>query len=384
MSMEQLTKLEQQTAPTLGSCPMMGTANTMSCVAEVLGMTVPNSGTTHAVFAEKTRQAKASGVLIMDLVRENIRPRDIMTQDALNNAVTACMAYGGSSNALLHLPALAQALGLKVTPDDFERISSSTPHLVDVVPSGQYTLFDFYNAGGIPALLKTLGDKYIKLDARTVSGKTWREIVKDYENSNTEVITALEKPLHSQGSLAILKGNLGPEGAVVKQSGVDPKMFVHKGPAKCFNREEEAVEAIYASKINHGDVIVIRYEGPKGGPGMREMLTATGALMGMGFGSTTAIVTDGRFSGATRGPCIGHVAPEARVGGPIALIRDGDIISFDINKRILTLEVSEAELAERKKSWVPIPTKVNSKYLARYSALVGSVWSGAVLQTPKD
>ncbi|MDR1660579.1 MAG: dihydroxy-acid dehydratase [Desulfovibrio sp.] len=380
----QLTSMEQKASATLGSCPMMGTANTMSCVAEALGMTVPNSGTTHAVFSEKNRQAKMSGMLVMDLVRKNIRPRDIMTQDSLNNAVTACMAYGGSSNAMLHMPAIAAELDLKISPDDFERISSNTPHLVDVVPSGKYTLYDFDKAGGIPVLLKTLGDKYIKLDAMTVCGKTWREIVKDCENYDTRVITTLENPLHPQGSLAILKGNLAPEGAIVKQSGVDPKMFVHRGPARCFDREEEVVDAIYAKKINHGDVIVIRYEGPKGGPGMREMLGATGVLMGMGFGSTTAIVTDGRFSGATRGPCIGHVAPEARAGGPIALIRDGDMISFDIPKRTLTLEVSDEELAERKKSWKPAPAKVSSKYLSRYSALVGSVWDGARLMTPEE
>ncbi|MDR2573722.1 MAG: dihydroxy-acid dehydratase [Desulfovibrio sp.] len=384
ISEKEFTKMEQSTSATLGSCPMMGTANTMSLVAEALGMTVPNSGTTHAVFAEKNRQAKASGMLIMDMVRNNVCPRDIMTQDALNNAVTACMAYGGSSNAMLHLPAIASELELKITADDFERISRNTPHLVDVVPSGKYSLYDFDKAGGMPALIKTLGDKYIKMDVKTVIGKTWREIVEDYDNGNTEVITTLDKPLHHEGSLAILKGNLAPEGCVVKQSGVDPKMFVHRGPARCFNREEDVIDAIYDKKINHGDVIIIRYEGPKGGPGMREMLNATGTLMGNGFGSTTAIVTDGRFSGATRGPCIGHVAPEAKVGGPIALVQDGDMISFDIPKRTITLGVSEEELAKRRKTWKPEPTKVKSKYLSRYSALVDSVWNGAVLKLPEE
>jgi dihydroxy-acid dehydratase len=243
-------------------------------------------------------------------------------------------------------------------------------------------MIDFDMAGGIPTVMKELGEKYLNLDAKTVNGKTWREILPEYANYNTDVITTVDNPLHPEGSLAILKGNLAPEGAVVKQSAVVPKMRQHTGPARVFDIEEDAVQAICNGKINPGDVLVIRYEGPKGGPGMREMLTATGSLVGFGYSENTAIVTDGRFSGATRGPCIGHVAPEAAEGGPIGLVRDGDLISIDIPKRSLTLHVTEEELAARKKSWKPIPPKVDSKYLRRYSAQVNSVWKGAVLKEP--
>ncbi|NLY51017.1 MAG: dihydroxy-acid dehydratase, partial [Firmicutes bacterium] len=295
-------------------------------------------------------------------------------------AVTAAMALGGSTNSLLHIPAVAHEFGIELTGQDFEEISSRTPHLVNVKPSGKYTLFDFDLAGGVPVLLKELGDKYLRLDVATVNGKTWREMLPVYQNRNTDVITPLARPLHEQGSLAILKGSLAPEGAAVKQSAVVPAMQVHTGPARVFNSQEEAVEAMLAGKIKKGDVIVIRYEGPKGGPGMRELLSCTSVLMGLGLGDSTALVTDGRFSGATRGPCVGHVAPEAAAGGPIALVQEGDSITIDIPGRSLTLNVSEQELERRRRSWQPIPTKVDSKYLKRYSQLVDSVWRGAVLK----
>jgi dihydroxy-acid dehydratase len=380
MTPEEFKEMEENICPSAGSCAMMGTANTMSCVAEALGLTVPGCATTHAVYSRKLRQAKKSGMLVVELVKKGIRPRDIVTRSSFANALTVAMALGGSTNTLLHIPAVAHEFGYTVTADDFEETSRRTPHLVNVKPSGKYTLFDFDLAGGVPALMKELGEKYLDLDARTVSGKTWREILPGFRNRDERVITPLSQPLHEQGSLAILKGNLAPEGAAVKQSAVSPTMLVHTGPARVFNSQEEAVAAMFAGKINRGDVIVIRYEGPKGGPGMREMLAATSVLMGLGLGDSTALVTDGRFSGATRGPCVGHVAPEAAAGGPIALVEEGDLITIDIPGRALTIHVSDEELAERRRRWSPLPPKVESKYLRRYSHLVDSVWRGAVLR----
>jgi dihydroxy-acid dehydratase len=377
---EEFKEMEDSICPTAGSCSMMGTANTMSCMAEVLGLTVPGCSTTHAVYSRKLREAKESGMLVVELVEKGIKPRDIVTADSFVNAVTVAMALGGSTNSLLHLPAVAYEFGLNVTPEMFEATSQKTPHLVNVKPSGKYVLFDFDLAGGIPALMKELGDKYLKLDVQTVNGKTWRENCQKAINKNPEVITTLDKPLHEQGSLAILKGNLAPEGAVVKQSAVVAKMQVHTGPARVYNSQEEAVEAMFAGEIKPGDVVVICYEGPKGGPGMRELLAATSVLMGLGLGDSTALITDGRFSGATRGPCVGHIAPEAAAGGPIGLVKDGDMITIDIPNRSLTLDVSEAELAKRRENWKAIPTKVDSKYLKRYSLLVDSVWNGAILK----
>lgn len=382
ITQKEYTEMEKSVCATLGSCPMMGTANTVSCLMEVLGLTVPGCGSAHAGFAKKNRQAKESGALVVDLVNKNILPSDIVTKASLQNAVVASMAMGGSSNALLHLPAIASEFGMTITADEFEAISRNTPHLVNVKPSGTYSMIDFDMAGGVPTVMKELGEKYLNLDVKTVNGQTWREILPEYSNYNTDVIRPTDNPMHKEGSLAILKGNLAPEGAVVKQTAVVPKMHQHTGPARIFNIEEDVVQAIYDGKISHGDVIVIRYEGPKGGPGMREMLTATGTLVGFGYGETTAIVTDGRFSGATKGPCIGHVSPEAAVGGPIGLVQDGDQITIDIPKRSLTLHVSEEELTERRKSWQPHPCKVDSKYLRRYSACVESVWKGAVLRDP--
>jgi dihydroxy-acid dehydratase len=381
---KELNEMEECVCPTVGSCSMMGTANTMSCIAEVLGLTVTGCSTTHAVYSRKLREAKMSGILVVNLVKKNIKPRDIVNQDVMNNAVVVDMAIGGSTNSTLHLPAIAGEFGLKIEADDFEEISKKTPHLVNVKPSGKYSLIDFDLAGGIPAVMKELGEKHLNLDVQTVTGKSWREILPDYDIQDTNVITTLLSPLHHQGSLAILKGNLAPDGAVVKQSAVVSDMKTHTGPAKVFNSQEEAIAAMLDNKITKGDVIVIRYEGPKGGPGMREMLAATTILIGLGLGDSTAIVTDGRFSGGTRGPCIGHISPEAAAGGPIAFVKDGDMITIDIPNRSITIDVPTEELKLRKENWNPIPVKTNSKYLRRYSNLVGSVWKGAVLKDSLD
>lgn len=380
MTLEELKEMEAVACPTVGSCAMMGTANTMCCVVEALGLTVPGCSTTHAVYSRKIREAKQSGMLAVDLVDRGIRPRDIVTDESFSNAMTVAMAIGGSTNSVLHIPAIAQEFGLTVSPDEFETISRRTPHLANIKPSGEYSMFDFDQAGGIPVVMKELGQRHLYLDVQTVNGITWREIVSGYCNRDTRVITTLEQPFKKEGSLAILRGNLAPEGAVVKQSAVVQKMLVYTGPARVFNCQEEVVDAICAGKINKGDVIVIGYEGPKGGPGMRELLAATSVLMGAGLGDSTALITDGRFSGATRGPCIGHVSPEAASGGAIGLVEDGDMITIDIPNRSLTLHVSAGELERRRANWTPIPPKVESKYLRRYSRLVDSVWRGAVLK----
>ncbi len=377
---EEFKEMEDNICPSAGSCSMMGTANTMSCMAEVLGLTVPGCSTTHAVYSRKLREAKQSGVLVVDLLKKGIKPRDIVTADSFANAITVDMAIGGSTNTMLHLPAIANEFGLTITADDFEKTSKRTPHLVDVKPSGQCSLFDFDLAGGIPAVMKELGEQHLNLDAMTVNGKTWRSILANRQNRDNRIVRTLTNPLRKQGSLAILKGNLAPQGAVVKQSAVVEAMRVHTGPARVFDSQEEAIQAMFAGQINKGDVIVIRYEGPKGGPGMRELLAATSVLMGLGLGDSTALVTDGRFSGATRGPCIGHVAPEAATGGPIAFVRDGDLITIDIPNRSLMLDVSDEELEKRKQNLQAVPPKVDSKYLRRYSHLVDSVWRGAVLK----
>ncbi|MEI6387400.1 MAG: dihydroxy-acid dehydratase [Spirochaetota bacterium] len=379
MTQEEFNEMEDCVCPTSGSCSMMGTANTMSCFAEALGLTVPGCSTTHAVFSKKLREAKESGMAAVELVKAGTKPSDIVTKASFENAMVVNMAIGGSTNSLIHIPAIAGEFGFEVTPADFERISRATPHLVGVKPSGKLSLWEFDQAGGVPAVMKELGPLRLDLSARTISGKSWDEIIRTKRNKNPEHVRPLSNPVHAEGSLAILSGSLAPEGAAVKQTAVVPAMLKHTGPARVFDSQEDATEAMYAGTINKGDVIVIRYEGPKGGPGMREMLVATTALMGLGLGDSTALVTDGRFSGGTRGPCIGHVAPEAAEGGPIALVRDGDRISIDIPGRALTLHVDEAELAIRKLAWKPIPPKVNSKYMNRYRKLVGSVWKGAIL-----
>jgi dihydroxy-acid dehydratase len=379
MTQEEFDEMEDCVCPTSGSCSMMGTANTMSCFAESLGLTIPGCSTTHAVFSKKLREAKESGMAAVELVKAGTKPSDIVTKASFENAMVVNMAIGGSTNSLIHIPAIAGEFGFEVTAADFERVSRATPHLVGVKPSGKLSLWEFDQAGGVPAVMKELGPERLDLSARTIIGKSWGEIIRTKRNKNPGHVRPLSNPVHAEGSLAILTGSLAPEGAAVKQTAVVPAMLKHTGPARVFDSQEDATDAMYAGTINKGDVIVIRYEGPKGGPGMREMLVATTALMGLGLGDSTALVTDGRFSGGTRGPCIGHVAPEAAEGGPIALVHDGDRISIDIPGRALTLHVDEAELATRKLAWKPIPPKVNSKYMNRYRKLVGSVWKGAIL-----
>jgi len=314
------------------------------------------------------------------MVKENVRPSDLITPETLANALRVFLAIGGSSNLLLHMPAIAHERGISLNADDIEEISKKTPHLCDIKPSGKYVLKDMDEAGGVPVVMKELGEELLSLDVPTVAGKTWREILPKVKNKNPQIIRTKDNPVYPYGSLAILKGNLAPEGAVIKQTAVAPGMKQHTGPARVFESQEDVVEAILAGKVNHGDVLVIRYEGPKGGPGMREMLAATSVLMGMGYGETTALVTDGRFSGATRGPCVGHVGPEAALGGPIAILQDGDLITIDIPSRMLDVALSQEEIAERFKGWQPLPPKVKSSYLARYSLLVDAVYRGAVLK----
>lgn len=383
MTEEEFKEMEDSICPTFGSCSMMGTANTMSCVAEALGLTLPGCATTHAVYSKKLREAKLSGLQIMKLVEMGIKPSNIVTQRSFENAMRVVVAVGGSSNALLHIPAIAHEMGMKITPDDFEKISRTTPHLVNAKPSGPYTLKDLDDAGGIPAVMKELSP-LLHLDEKNVLLSTIREVISKAQNRNKEVIRSLDNPVHKEGSLAILKGNLAPGGAVVKQTAVSSSMRVHTGPARVFESCEDAVKAILEGRIKKGDVVVIRYEGPRGGPGMREMLSATAALVGMGLGDSTALVTDGRFSGSTRGPCVGHVSPEAASGGPIAIVRDGDLITIDIDKRNIELHLSPHEIEERFRNWKPPLPKVTKGYLALYAQLVSSADEGAILKRPKS
>ncbi|HBT20591.1 MAG TPA: dihydroxy-acid dehydratase [Peptococcaceae bacterium] len=381
LSEKELKEMEGAACPGCGSCAGMFTANTMNCLTEALGMALPGNGTVPAVDAARIRLAKETGRRIMDLLNRQIKPRDIMTEDAFYNAVAVDMALGGSTNTVLHLPAVAKEAGVELSLDLFDNISRSTPNLCKLSPAGDYYIQDLNEAGGIPSVMwELLSHGMLKGDAVTVTGKTLRENVENCEPLNKEIIRSVENPYSSDGGLAILKGNLAPEGAVVKKAAVDLSMMVHKGPARVFESEEEAVEAITSGKIKEGDVIVIRGEGPKGGPGMREMLTPTAAVVGMGLDSSVALITDGRFSGATRGASIGHVSPEAAEGGPIALIKEGDIISIDIPGRKLELLVDQEELEERRKNWVPQEPKIKTGYLARYARMVTSASTGAVLQ----
>ncbi|MCS7232814.1 MAG: dihydroxy-acid dehydratase [Synergistetes bacterium] len=382
MTEEEFREMEECICPTFGSCSMMGTANTMSCVAEALGLTLPGCATTHAVYSKKLREAKLSGIQVMKLIESGIKPSDIVTQNSFENAMRVVVAVGGSSNSLLHIPAIARERGFRITPDDFDKISKTTPHLVNTKPSGPYTLKDLDDAGGIPAIMRELSP-LLHLDERNVTLSTLREVLEKAQNRNKEVIRSLDNPVHKEGSLVILKGNLAPNGAVVKQTAVSPSMRVHTGPARVFESCEDAVQAILGGKIKRGDVIVIRYEGPRGGPGMREMLSATAALVGMGLGDSTALVTDGRFSGSTRGPCVGHVSPEAASGGPIAIVQDGDLITIDIDRRRLDLNLSPEEIKRRLESWKPPAPKITKGYLALYSQLVTSADEGAVIRVSK-
>jgi dihydroxy-acid dehydratase len=369
-------KLSDCVCPGAGSCQGMYTANTMGCMAEALGMSLPGSATVPAVEARRLRLAKQSGAQLMKLIETNVRPHNIMTYDAFENAVRADMALGGSTNTVLHLPAIASQLGIELPLDLFDHTSRDTPHLCDMDPSGPYTVQDLDRAGGIPGMLKELGDS-IHLDALTVTGKTLGENLKEVSVSNSDVIRPKNNPVHNEGGIAILKGTLAPQGAVVKQSAVDPTMLKFEGPARVFDREEDAFKTIMSQKITAGDIIVIRYEGPRGGPGMKEMLWPTAALMGTGLGNEVALVTDGRFSGATRGPCIGHVTPEAMDGGPIALVSDGDIVSIDIPNRTIDLQISKEDIQKRFEQWKPPSPKVTKGILATYSRTVKPTSSGA-------
>ncbi len=369
ISEEELKKLEDVACPSCGSCSGMYTANTMACLAEALGISLPGCGTALAVSALKLRIARESGEIIMDLLKKDLKPSDIMTPKAFENAIMVDMALGGSTNAVLHLSAIANEMGVSLPLSLFDEISRRVPHLCNMSPSGPYALEDLDAAGGIPALMKELSS-LLHLDAVTVTGKTVEKNIEKAKVTNAKVIRPLSNPVHKEGGIAILRGNLAPKGAVIKTAAVSPKMLIHKGPAKVFNSEEEAMKAIVNQKIKPGNVVVIRYEGPKGGPGMREMLSPTATISGMGLSDSVALVTDGRFSGATRGPCIGHVSPEAAEGGPIAILKDGDTIEINIPKRILRVELREEELEKRLKSWKPKPPRTKRGYLAKYSSLL--------------
>ncbi|MFB3905750.1 MAG: dihydroxy-acid dehydratase [Acidobacteriota bacterium] len=377
---EEALELECSVCPGPGSCAMNGTANTMSCVAEILGLSLPGCATAHAVTASKKRIAKQSGRVAVRLVEQDRKPSSFLGPESFENALKLTAAIGGSSNATIHIPAIAAERGLKMTLDNVERASRHTPHICSLKSSGPHTFWDLDQAGGVPALIKELLPLLAR-DAQTCSGLSLAEIAQKAVNRNPEVIHSIGNPIHPQGSFAILKGNLAPLGSIVKQTGVAPSMMEHTGPARVFDSEKEAEAAIYEGRINAGDVIVIRYEGPKGAPGMPEMYSATTALMGVGLGSASALVTDGRFSGATRGPCIGHISPEAAAGGPIAYVREGDPIRIDIPGRRVEVLVPEEELEARRRT-TPLkqPAQVTSRVLRRYVKGVGDVASGAVLE----
>jgi dihydroxy-acid dehydratase len=377
---EEALEFENNSCPTCGSCSGMYTANSMNCLTEALGMGLPLNGTIPAVFAERVRLAKEAGKQIMYLLENDIKPRDILTEAAFKNALTLDMALGCSTNSMLHLPAIASEVGIKINIDDANQISEKTPNLCKLAPAGPHHVEDLHAAGGIPAVMKELSKlNLINLDLLTVTGKTVGENVSGAKNKNAGVIRDATAPYSATGGIAVLKGNLAQNGCVVKRSAVDPSMLAHSGPAKVFDSEEEVSAAIMDRKINPGDVVVIRYEGPKGGPGMREMLTPTSTLAGMGLDKDVALITDGRFSGATRGACIGHVSPEAYAGGNIALVKDGDIINIDINNYSINLEVSDEELTARRKT-LEIKKTPLSGYLARYRKLVSSAEEGAILE----
>lgn len=378
---EDVKEYERKTCPTCGSCSGMYTANSMNCLTEVLGMGLKGNGTIPAVYSERIKLAKHAGMQVMEMYRRNIRPRDIMTKEAFMNAMTMDMALGCSTNSMLHLPAVAHEAGVDLNVDIANEISARTPNLCHLAPAGPTYMEDLNEAGGIYAVMNEISKKgLLNLDCMTVTGKTVGENIKNCPNLNPEVIRPVENPYSQTGGIAILKGNLAPDSAVVKRSAVAPEMLKHEGPARVFDCEEDAIAAIKGGKIVAGDVVVIRYEGPKGGPGMREMLNPTSAIAGMGLGSTVALITDGRFSGASRGASIGHASPEAAVGGPIALVEEGDRISIDIDNHSLNVLVSDEELEARRAKWQPREPKVTSGYLARYASLVTSADKGAILQ----
>ena len=385
MSDEELKEFEAKTCPTCGSCSGMYTANSMNCLTEVLGMGLRGNGTIPAVYSERIKLAKHAGMAVMKLFEQNIRPRDIMTKDAILNALTVDMALGCSTNSMLHLPAIAHEIGFDFDIAYANEISEKTPNLCHLAPAGPTYMEDLNEAGGVYAVMKELADiELLHTECMTVTGVTIGENIKDAINKNPEVIRTVDNPYSATGGLAVLKGNLAPDGSVVKRSAVVEEMMVHEGPARVFECEEDAIEAIKGGRIVEGDVVVIRYEGPKGGPGMREMLNPTSAIAGMGLGSSVALITDGRFSGASRGASIGHVSPEAAVGGPIALVEEGDLISIDIPNMNLDVKVSDEEMAARKAKWQPREPKVTSGYLARYREMVTSGNRGAVLEIPRN
>ncbi|GFO96544.1 dihydroxy-acid dehydratase [groundwater metagenome] len=378
---QELKNLEDCSCCGAGSCAGLFTANTMACVTEALGMSLPGCGTAHAVDAKKTRMAKHSGMKILELVKKGITPGKIVTQGSLDNAIRVDLAIGGSTNTALHLPAIASEFGIDLPLSRFDELSKETPHLINLRPGGSRFLIDFERAGGVPVIEQRL-QKKLNLDALTVTGKTLMENLKDYiiinPRASCEIIAALDSPVHAEGGIAVLRGSLAPQGSVIKQTAVSQNMQRFSGPARVFDSEELAMKAIMEKKIKPGDCIVIRYEGPKGGPGMREMLSPTAAIAGMGLIESVALVTDGRFSGGTRGPCIGHVSPEAAEGGPIALVQDGDIVEIDIPARILNLKVSHEEMDNRRKAWKPPAPRATKGYLARYQKQVGPADKGAV------
>ena len=385
MTEEDVLEFEEKVCPTCGSCSGMYTANSMNCLTEALGMGLRGNGTIPAVYSERIKLAKHAGMAVMDMVNKGITARDIITKDSIMNALTVDMALGCSTNSMLHLPAIAHEIGFDFDIKFANPISEKTPNLCHLAPAGPTYMEDLNEAGGVYAVMKELADiGLLNTDCMTVSGKTIGECIATAYNRNPEVIRTVDNAYSKTGGLAVLSGNIAPDGSVVKRSAVVPEMLVHEGPARVFDSEEDAIAAIKGGKIVEGDVVVIRYEGPKGGPGMREMLNPTSAIAGMGLGSSVALITDGRFSGASRGASIGHVSPEAAVGGPIALVEEGDIISIDIPGLKLELKVSDEELAARKAKWQPREPKVTTGYLKRYASLVTSGNRGAILKSSAE
>ena len=382
MTEEEVREYEEKVCPTCGSCSGMYTANSMNCLTEAIGMGLPGNGTIPAVYSERIKLAKHAGMAVMELLKKDIRPRDIMTKAAFMNALTMDMALGCSTNSMLHLPAIAHEAGVDIDLDIANALSEKTPNLCHLAPAGPTYMEDLNEAGGVSAVMTEL-NKIGLLDTScmTVTGKTIAENIQGVVNKNPEVIRPVENPYSKTGGIAVLKGNLAPDSAVVKRSAVVPEMMVHEGPARVFDCEEDAIAAIKGGKIVEGDVVVIRYEGPKGGPGMREMLNPTSAIAGMGLGSSVALITDGRFSGASRGASIGHVSPDAAVGGPIAFVEEGDIIKINIPENTLNVDISDEEMAARKAKWQPREPKITTGYLARYASMVTSGNTGAILKT---
>ncbi len=381
MSKEEVCDYEESACPTCGSCSGMFTANSMNCLTEAIGMGLKGNGTIPAVYSERIRLAKHAGMQIMELLKNNIRPKDIMSENAFMNALVVDMALGCSTNSMLHLPAIAHEAGVNLNLEIANELSKKTPNLCHLAPAGDTYIEDLYEAGGVYAVMHELDKKDLLFtDLITATGKTVGENIKDAVNRNPDIIRPIDNPYSQTGGIAVLKGNLAPEGSVVKQSAVVPEMMVHEGPARVFDSEEDASEAILGGKIIAGDVVVIRYEGPKGGPGMREMLNPTASIAGMGLGSSVALITDGRFSGASRGASIGHVSPEAISGGPIAFVEEGDIIQINIPENTLNFMISEEELKKRKENWIPKEAAIQTGYLARYQKLVSSSCKGAVLE----